>query len=189
MSLSQLTATAGLTRMPAARARPSRARDVTRTRRIPRRRYAWSTSLFDGRGNSREHQLPVMSDAPHERRRHLDERGRQHVGQDQRPRSRHRFRPAACQLQPLVERVDARVLRGDAQRLVVDIDARARGTPIISAPSASTPDPVPTSSTASGGAICTASSSASRHSAVVGWSPVPNAAASTSLRAPGSASV
>ena len=79
---------------------------------------------FDGRGNSREHELPVMSDAPHERRRHLDEWGSKHVGQDQRPGSRHRFQPAACQLQAFAESVDARVLRGGAQRPVVDIDAQ-----------------------------------------------------------------
>ena len=78
---------------------------------------------FDRRRNSREHQLAVMPDAPHQVGRHFDERAWQHVGQDQRPRSRHRLGPAARQLQPLVEPVDARVLRGDAQRLVFDVDA------------------------------------------------------------------
>ena len=63
--------------------------------------------------------------------------------------------------------------------------ASARGTPSVSAASASTPDPVPTSSTDRGRTISTVSSSASRHSAVVGCSPVPNDGASINLTAPG----
>ena len=47
--------------------------------------------------------------------------------------------------------------------------------------------PVPTSSTAAGGPWRTASSSAVRHSAVVGCRPVPNAGASIRRSAPGSA--
>ena len=146
---------------------------------------------FDRRRNSREHQLAVMPDAPRTRSGAISmSRARQHVGQDQRPRSRHGFGPAARQLQPLVERVDARVLRGDAQRLIFDVvDAVRPAAHPSSAPRAqSTPDPVPTSSTASGGPTSTASSRASRHITVVAWSPVPNAPASTSLRAPVSAS-
>ena len=93
-----------------------------------------------------------------------------------------RVHTAACQLQTFVERVDARIFRGDAQRASSSISMpRARDTPFISAASASTPDPVPTSRTAAGGSICIASSSASRHSVVVGCSPVPNAAESTRL--------
>lgn len=70
-----------------------------------------------------------MADAPHERRRHLNERAGQHIGQDQRPRSRHRLRPAPRQLQPVLERVDPRVLSPSASSSVSM--PSARGTPII----------------------------------------------------------
>ena len=97
----------------------------------------------------------MMSGAPHEGGRHLDQRAASTLARMSGQVPVDRVHTAACQLQTFVERVDARIFRGDAQRASSSMSMpRARDTPFISAASASTPDPVPTSRTAAGGSIC-----------------------------------
>ena len=79
---------------------------------------------LDGRWDAGEHQPAVMPDAPHQRRRHLDERRREDVREHERPRPVDGVRAAPAQSQPRVEPVDPCVLRRRAQRLVVDVDRR-----------------------------------------------------------------
>ena len=129
-----------------------------------------------------------MADAPHERRRHLDERAQ--AARWPGPAATFPYtasgppRVNCNRSSSALMRAFSEATRNASSSMSM---ASARGTPIISAASARTPDPVPTSSTASGGAMPTSSSSTSRHSAVVGCSPVPNAAASINWRAPASA--
>jgi uncharacterized membrane protein len=79
--------------------------------------------LLDRLRNPREHQLSMVPQAPYERRRHLDERSGKHIGEHERPRSHGGLRSAVYQVQAFVQAIDARVFRGGAERLVIDIDA------------------------------------------------------------------
>ena len=65
----------------------------------------------------------MTSDPTDDRGCHVDERSSQHVGEDERPRARDGFRPAACQLKPVVHAVDTGILRGNSEGVIVEIDA------------------------------------------------------------------
>ena len=76
--------------------------------------------------NPRQHQVAVMPHAPHEGRRHVDQRRSQHVGEHQRPRASEGVGPprAKCNRSATPLR---RVLSGGSQRFVIDVDGqRAR---------------------------------------------------------------
>ena len=64
-----------------------------------------------------------MCDAPHKHGSHLDERGREDVGNHKRPRAVHCLRAAENEVQLAGEVVDASILRGNAQRLAVDVES------------------------------------------------------------------
>ncbi len=63
-----------------------------------------------------------MSDPADQRRRHLDERRGEDVGDDQRPGAGNRLRPGMARVQPSLKPAEAGVLASDAQRVVVHVD-------------------------------------------------------------------
>src|SRR5262245_42068707 len=65
----------------------------------------------------------MMSDTSYEHWCHLDQRRGEHVGDDERPCTGDRFGTATRELEPIAQGIEPRVLCGDAQRLLVDVDA------------------------------------------------------------------
>jgi hypothetical protein len=123
---------------------------------------------FEGPRDAGENEPAMAPYTSNQRRRHLDQGSGQHVRDDERPDAVHNIGSAEHELQTVCQVVQARILGSDFQRIGIDIQATACGTPIISAVNASTLDPVPTSRRLSGTAMVKTSLRASTHSAVVG---------------------
>jgi hypothetical protein len=123
---------------------------------------------FERPADPGENESPTPPHSSNESRGHFHQGGGEHVRDYKGPIAIHNIGATKDELQPIREVIQARILRSNFQRIGVDIQAKACGTPIISAVNARMPDPVPTSRTLSMRSLVKISSRASMHSAVVG---------------------